>query len=1600
VICLVFVVAAGTAATEPAAAVPGPPTDAGEGTDAEVVPADDPFPIRRVRGTDARLPDLLKELDPGPVVRLPRAEFEARARAAGRAVARAKQVARVVDATYHATLDGSDLTGTAELGILNAHGVTGFVPLDPLRLAVRGAKWADGGTAVLAVPSGAPAPAVWVDRDGRRVLQLNWSLAGTTEPGERRFELRLPPCPTSVLELDLPADQVPAASADVLLTGPFDVPGQPARRAWRMRFGGRSRVEFAVRAGGPTGTAARGKLFATYELTPGQLAAAFEYELHPVRGSVGEWTFTVDPGLRITDVVTNNRAGWTVDPPAAPNGPRRLRVSLRQPGPGGKVLVSAVAPFPDPSRPDGPLPVVRPLDTVLDDEKLELRLAPGLKPDSWAPGDYRLTDATAPAPTALDQTRVLALTGALLPPGTDEPFRRMPTVHTTASGAEFAALERLDWNIDTARSVLVARVGLRVRRGPLFQITVRPPAGFTFERGASGSDELVSHVGPAAPAGQVVEFARPLASGQRVEVRLEFRGPGARPGEPVPFPVLAVVGAAERDGWLNVTTGPEWTATAEPGAGALPAGLWGWLTTDAPAGAWLLYLFRGREPDGTVTLARARPSASAEVRMMLDAPGAEWVVATRFTLTVTGGALPTATVFVPGAARPRSWKLLDDTNALAEAVPLSGERLAPFPLIEPVARVYAGGTLWVLRFARPVSGRVVIETTATGPPTSDRAVSLPVPRLVGIAQALRAEAAPALADRVVIVQKGDSLVPVIRRAGGPLPVRAAYLVTVIRGPGEALAAFGGTVHNSSGGTVRVLLPAGAEVRGACVAGRWLNPASCATRTEDGALPVPVPAGAAVRFEVRYRVPVPTSWPTRRVNSPVPTTDGVTEPVKQWWVFADGMLPGWPARPWDATADVPPLLGGPLTGGAAPALVTQSNDEWVRAGSARTADALAVVLTAAWVVVGVIAARRRRGRGAAVLMAAVVVGLFVTELGPPWWARAAWPPLCASTLALALVLARLALRRREELVAPAAPVPAPAAPALVAPAVVVLAAAGLLGFIVCARAAVAQSVPTVLVLTGAEGREEVVAARELVDRLDALAKPQPPPAIVTSAEYDARVEETGARVTAKFVVQAFRPGDNAVSLPLSDIRLERATVDGAPAFPTAPRPDAYSVAVGGPGRHEIELRFAVTVAANGPEREVKFGVPEVPAAKLAASLPGAARQPAAVGRVGRQVVSTAGDRATVEADLGGARAVHLRWREGAGGAAAVKVREGCVWDVTDTGASLTAAYLVRVERGTIGSFRVEVPAELEVLRVAVRNIDTVGAVPLRDWSLAPEKGGFGLLRIDLQTPTAGRFVAVVECAPRKPITRQPVLRFPRVSLGAVTGEVESVYGLRSARVTVDGVGLVGVIDFPPDALKDFTAVADLKLDATVPVRAFRPAPGATAELRPALHVGEPPTVRTVTAWHLGPQRADASGTLAWTAKEALPLVEFFLPGVKVLEVRGPDVAAWSQAGTRVQVWVKGGAREGSLEWSGTTTPAPAGKPGEPVAFDPAHPKVSGARVGSDEVRVRPVAGWTVRQDRSRGWHAAVDSAGALQFRTDLQTVPALRVQLAPLPPAGK
>jgi hypothetical protein len=535
---------------------------------------------------------------------------------------------------------------------------------------------------------------------------------------------------------------------------------------------------------------------------------------------------------------------------------------------------------------------------------------------------------------------------------------------------------------------------------------------------------------------------------------------------------------------------------------------------------------------------------------------------------------------------------------------------------------------------------------------------------------------------------------------------------------------------------------------------------------------------------------------------------------------------------------------------------------------------------------------------------------------------------------------------------------------------------------------------VLIVPNDRGTEDVFVPRAVLDRLATLTQPPPPAPVITSAEYAIQTEDTTATVTARLIVHAFAPQENTITLTLSDVRLERVAVNGRVAFPTTNRPESYSIPLPGPGRHDMELRFATSIVTTGSEREIRFGIPEVPRCRVVASLTKNARQPQLINRWGRQITTT-DTHSRLEADLGAVKAVHLRWREGASGAAVLRVREACVWDMNDAGAELTAAYLIRVEQGTVADFTFEIPPELEVVRVTARNLDLASAwLSLRDWSTVETKGRHRLLRTEFQNPTAGRFLIVFQAVPRRPMSRQPVLRFPRMALTQLTAESESVYGLRTTRVTLESLGLSAVSDFPVEALRDFVNVPDLRLETQPLQRVFRPT-GPGAELRPSVRVGEAITVQTTTAWQVGPHRADAAGTIVWTAKEPQLLLEWTLPGVRLLDVRGSEVASWHQSGSRVQVWLRTSVREGTLEWRGTVMPTPAGKiPAEPIAFDAVRPRISGGRPAREDVRVKVVPGWLAEIERDRGWQATPSANGAWQWVATIASPPDVRLKLVP------
>jgi hypothetical protein len=1581
--------------------------------------AADPFPIMRLRLTEAQLPDAVKQMMPGAVVQMPRHEFEARVRRAGRVVAENQAVPRIVEARYTATLTGGDLSGDANWTILNPRSEGAVLPLDPLRIALQSPQWSGAGDAVVGHfgPGFPTEPCVWVPETGRQTLRAKWSAAGSGSAVERQFDLRLPPARAASLDLTLPAGLVPVlTTSDVLLTGPFPVKGNAGHHSWRLRFGDRTRLEFSVR--GPGDPAAAGIVLASiaarYDLAPGQMSCSFEYDLRPSRGSVGEWAFALPSGVQVTNTVVNNRAGWQVDA-----GTRKLRVQLRQPGTGGKVLVTAVAPFPPPGE-AAALPIIRPVGAIVGEEKIEVRIHPDLKLGVIEEADFRVTDSVL----GTDQYRTVYLTGTLLPPQSSSAAREPPKIHVTGSEPEFATTEAVECRVRGQRIYLSVRLGVHVRRGDLFRLEVKSPKGFAFDRATATPADLVNHAGPLPVTGAAFDLARPLTAGQSAEFRLELRGPELAAGKPshFRFPQVIPVGAAERDGWISFVAGPEWAVTARPSLPLSGANESRVALPPPPTGG-TVFFYSGTTPEGDLTLAPVKPvfDSQAEVRLGLSPRGP--IATYRYRFQVHSGVLSAITVFESSAmGEEPAWRVEGGANAVASVeksgnagyfatASLAGSGAAGWPAVlttSGTGLATKSGTIQTIRLARPVAGEVILETVrAVGPELVrlqpelfDRtAFAVPLLDVAGVdLDSTRVTVEGSLADRVAARLDDGCIRVQPREPAGPnrhWSLDGLHLITVCTQP-QTVAIFGGSITARGGNELSIGLPTGAEVTAACVDGYWLSPVQVRLiyGPGDPELRLPAPRGDwPIRFEVRYRLPAPAEGFPRRIASPVPTIAGEPGAVQRLWAMPRDVLAAWPLELRDSAAptELPALAGDPLDRVLGNAAISPYSGDTIVVLPASVAVAAgwglaAVIAAIAWA--GATRARRLVG-GLLILLLLAAGTAFI--LGPAAWQRAAMPVALVSAASLAAVVIAHGWRRSLA-AAVTASRPGTSPDSRVRASMVGAALLAVLPLI--ASHAQPPRDDLVFILPG-DGRngEAVVAPRALLDKLDETAREVEPTTVITAADYQGRAEDGQARFEAAFQVHSFREGDSDVALPLADIRLKNMTVDGKPANPIATGPDLYTIRIPGRGRHKVKAVFTVPVVPIGPEREVKFGLPEVPVSHLAFTAPGGARQFQIVGRLGSEYGASGKDPVRLEAEIGGIKTAHIRWRQGAGGTATASVREGCVWDVGESGAVLTACYQVRVESGVATGFRFSLPAGLEPVRVAVRSLEAIAGPPLlREWTVATDKKGARTLRIDLASPVEGRLLITLECRPPGVLNQQPVLRFPRpVGLERRGG----IYGLRANGVEIERVARSGVIDFAADALiREFGSVTDLRLSPMVPVLAFSPRLDQAAELRPALVAAvDPGEASQEVVWRVGPTGPEGSGVLRWDAARPLPFLEFALT-VPLREVRGADVDRWSQAGSRVQVWFRKPVPQGEIEWRAGDPKAAPKAPRTPFIFEPPVPVPVGIKPAERSLEVLPPDGWAMRVERDRGWIAAATTDDRRRHFEASGSPPPVRLHLYP------
>jgi hypothetical protein len=510
-----------------------------------------------------------------------------------------------------------------------------------------------------------------------------------------------------------------------------------------------------------------------------------------------------------------------------------------------------------------------------------------------------------------------------------------------------------------------------------------------------------------------------------------------------------------------------------------------------------------------------------------------------------------------------------------------------------------------------------------------------------------------------------------------------------------------------------------------------------------------------------------------------------------------------------------------------------------------------------------------------------------------------------------------------------------------------AAAAVLALVAAAATLVADAAPqaasraVVLVVSGppeAPDRQAVLAPRDLLRQIDALAAAGTPHgAVLAGATYEGRLLGEEAEFEAKLLVHSFEDNPATLALPFADVRLQGdALLDGARAFLVAAPPGQAGLVlkVEKPGTHVLVLHFRASVTANGAERELRFRVPRAPQSRLALTVPAGATSFQALvrqGSLGTQAVpaGTTGTRYAIEMGRVDAPLV-CRWHEPAGAppAAALRLQEAYLWSLRPDTAGLTAVLHGAVTQGALTSLAFDLPEALEVQGAQTRPAEAGRAAPpVKGWRVESAEGK-RRLRLDFAAPLTGGVCVVAHLVPRRPLASLATLPVP-APVGATITRGFLAYRADGIETRVADAGRLRG-PYPNVAgAPELRALADLwqtagegNLPPLASLYGLQREPGGDPFLQLRLGVAAP-AVRgsQEVRWRVGARQADLRAVARLTAPGGdLSLVEWEVPAdVVVTRVGSRDgrelVRHWSRFGNQVQVWLDRAPAAADVELEG-------------------------------------------------------------------------------------
>ncbi|MCE9605146.1 MAG: hypothetical protein K8U03_09630 [Planctomycetia bacterium] len=316
---------------------------------------------------------------------------------------------------------------------------------------------------------------------------------------------------------------------------------------------------------------------------------------------------------------------------------------------------------------------------------------------------------------------------------------------------------------------------------------------------------------------------------------------------------------------------------------------------------------------------------------------------------------------------------------------------------------------------------------------------------------------------------------------------------------------------------------------------------------------------------------------------------------------------------------------------------------------------------------------------------------------------------------------------------------------------------------------------------------------------------PHQALLLSADYDVKIEDLRAFITAKLGCEVLADGLQGLTFHFGQVGIQEALLDGKPASLRRTESGELMLLLEGRGRHELTLKMVALLETNASEQTLQVQLPRLPASRLHVSAEGNVEVRGGAALISRAVDDKTGrtqlELVPVDGSMSLALSLNNRTRRKQ---RAVVARSVVIDEVTSAYERLHATVSLSILHQAIDRFRFAIPDGFE--------ISDVQTPLLARWSTTNEPGR-RILDVALRQETTEPVVLNI-AAVRSP-ARLEAWTFPKLEPLDTVGQMAVVGLLLEDRLKAEDLAAEGMLPVDNDVLAQALPASVLTPEAGSP-----------------------------------------------------------------------------------------------------------------------------------------------------------------------------------------